>query len=64
MVKVFQAKPLTMSWCIECHRNPDARLREPENVTLMGYQPRPNEGSEVRAKLGINPPTDCSTCHR
>ena len=23
-----------------------------------------NEGSEVRAKLGINPPTDCSTCHR
>lgn len=64
MVKVYQAMPLTMSWCLDCHRNPDPRLRKPENVTVMGYQPKPGEGSEVRAQLGINPPTDCSTCHR
>src|SRR5678815_3277852 len=22
MVKVYQAKPLTLEWCLECHRNP------------------------------------------
>ncbi len=64
MVKVYQAKPLTMSWCIECHRNPTPNLRDPANVTVMGYQPRAGEGAEVKARLKINPPTDCSTCHR
>jgi len=64
MVKVYQAKPLTMSWCLECHRDPEPRLRKPENVTVMGYKPAPGEGATVRNDLHINPPTDCSTCHR
>ena len=29
MVKVYQAKPLTMEWCIDCHRNPTPYLRKP-----------------------------------
>ena len=64
MVKVYQAKPLTMEWCIGCHRNPTPNLRDPANVTVMGYKPRAGEGAEVKARLKINPPTDCSTCHR
>ena len=64
MVKVYQAKPLTMEWCLECHRNPTPFLRNPENVTKMGYQPQPGEGEDVRKKNGVNPPTNCSTCHR
>jgi menaquinone reductase, multiheme cytochrome c subunit len=64
MVKVFQAKALTMQWCLDCHRDPDANLRWPQNVTVMGYKPQPGEGAEVRKQLAINPPTDCSTCHR
>ena len=39
MVKVYQAKPLTMEWCLDCHRNPAPNLRQPENVTMMGYKP-------------------------
>ena len=64
MIKVYQAKPLTMEWCLGCHRNPTPFLRNPENVTKMGYQPPQGEGEEVRKKNGVNPPTNCSTCHR
>jgi len=64
MVKVDQEKPLTMGWCLECHRDPEPRLRKPENVTVMGYTPAPGEGAQVRKMLNLNPPTDCSTCHR
>ena len=64
MVKVYQAKPLTMEWCLGCHRNPAPFLRNPENVTKMGYQPQPGEGDDVKKKNAVNPPTNCSTCHR
>ncbi len=64
MVKVAQEKPLTMGWCVECHRDPTPNLRDPDKVTAMGYKPKAGEGADVRKKLNINPPTDCSTCHR
>jgi hypothetical protein len=71
MVQVYQHAPLTMQWCIDCHRNPDAVLRKPENVTVMGYDDEKSpihrsqgEGAEIKKKNNINPPTDCSTCHR
>lgn len=64
MVEVWQVKPLTMGWCLDCHRNPEPNLRLPENVTVMDYQPKPGEGAQVMKMLNINPPTDCSTCHR
>src|SRR5262245_8013627 len=54
MVKVYQAKPLTMEWCINCHKNPTPNLRKPENITKMGYDDptsvvhrAPGEGEEV-----------------
>jgi hypothetical protein len=64
MVRVWQSKSLTMKWCLDCHRDPEPNLREPSNVTQMGYKPAPGEGAKVKAQLKINPPTDCSTCHR
>ena len=64
MVKVYQAEALTMQWCLDCHRDPTPNLREPANVTVMGYKPGAGEGADVKARLKLNPPTDCSTCHR
>jgi hypothetical protein len=64
MVKVYQAKPLTMEWCTGCHRDPAPHLRDPENVTKMGYVPAPGEGERVKTMNNVNPPTNCSTCHR
>ncbi len=60
MTKVYQAKPLTMGWCIDCHRNPEPYLRDPKNVTKMGYddptsEPHrmPGEGLEIAKRNQI-----------
>ncbi len=64
MAKVYQAKPLTMEWCIECHKDPTPNLRKPENVTKMGYTPSPGEGEQVMKDNNVRPTLMCSTCHR
>jgi hypothetical protein len=65
---VYQAKKLSMGWCLDCHRNPDAHLRPPELVTKMDWPPagtdRLEVGRHVRAQYKLNPSEDCSTCHR
>jgi hypothetical protein len=65
---VYQAKKLSMGWCLECHRNPDEHLRPPELVTKMDWAPqgvdRATAGRQVRARYNLNPSEDCSTCHR
>ena len=56
-----------MGWCLDCHRDPAPRLRPPELVTQMGFNPpgdRREIGRKVMDERKINPPTNCSTCHR
>ncbi len=67
MVEVYQHEPLSMSWCLDCHRNPDPHLRPPEEVTNMNWAPPTDAaayGAMLREQNNIHPPTDCSTCHR
>ncbi len=67
MEVVRQVAPLSMGWCLDCHRNPDARLRPPEAVTTMDWVAPEDPavyGARLRAARGINPPTDCYACHR
>jgi hypothetical protein len=64
MVKVYQYAPLTMQWCLECHRDPAPSLRKHEAVTTMGYKPAPGEGAAIKQANNVNPPINCSTCHR
>ncbi|HEY3235936.1 MAG TPA: cytochrome c3 family protein [Polyangiaceae bacterium] len=67
MVQVFQREPLSMSWCLDCHRAPEKNLRPPEEVTNMSWKPPGDPvafGKSLREKNHIDPPTDCSTCHR
>src|SRR3990167_4977904 len=62
MVTVYQAAPLTMEWCIACHKNPTANRRDPSMVTKMGYKPAPGEGDKWLKKNQVKPPINCSTC--
>ena len=69
-----QQAPLTMQWCLDCHRDPYPRLSSPSEV----FSPFPASGrraSEVAAGNSAPPPsdaghglasnlTDCSICHR
>ncbi|MDX9752750.1 MAG: cytochrome c3 family protein [bacterium] len=64
---VFQAEPLSMGWCLDCHRNPEANLRPLDKITAMDWVPEEDPielGKRLRIEYNINPPTDCSTCHR
>jgi hypothetical protein len=69
MEVVYQHETLSMGWCLDCHREPDIHLREPAQVTNMLYEPPLGEtklahGHKLRGDSDINPPLDCSTCHR
>jgi len=60
-------QPLSMGWCLDCHRNPEPRLRPVEHVTRMDWAPQEDRaalGKRLRETYKINPSTDCSTCHR
>jgi hypothetical protein len=59
MEVVRQVEPLTMSWCLDCHRDPAPRLRPPAEVTNMTWRP----GAD-HATREVAPSEDCSRCHR
>lgn len=69
---VRQAKPLSMGWCLECHRNPAPNLRPLEAVTDMTWMPPPGPAGEKLARdlmrqydiRGVDYLTSCSVCHR
>jgi hypothetical protein len=70
---VRQVEPLSMGWCLECHRNPTSHIR-PSGIspTQMDWQPTPASIEAAKQLLAwqdgnppaINPPTHCSACHR
>jgi len=67
MALIQQQAPLSMGWCVSCHRNPEPHLRPKELVTLMDWQPKEDRvelGKKLRKQYNLNPSTDCSTCHR
>jgi hypothetical protein len=67
MAAVEKATPLTMSWCLDCHRHPEKNLRPIEEITNMTWKP---EGDpEVAGRLlaernDVHTRTSCTTCHR
>ena len=67
METVRQEKPLSMGWCLDCHRDVTPNLRPVSMVTAMawsaadtGYDPR----RDPDRKRWPTPPTHCSGCHR
>jgi hypothetical protein len=69
MVFIHQAEPLTMSWCLECHRNPAPHLRPEEEVFNLHWRPPENRADLGRALLAahdIEPGQldSCYVCHR
>ncbi len=68
MEVVQQVEPLSMSWCLECHRNPAPHLRPREEVTNMEWRPGADHAEfaagVIEAKGIAAPTTDCSGCHR
>lgn len=66
-----QATPLTMEWCLGCHRDPAPRLRPEAAEFSMDWSPPkgtdPRQlGTALLAHFHIHPEalTDCYVCHR
>jgi hypothetical protein len=64
MARVEQSKPLTMGWCLSCHRDPTPNLRPPEAITQMGWTQASGEGARLEQRYGTRRLTHCTTCHR
>jgi hypothetical protein len=67
MARVYQVAPLTMGWCLDCHRNPEERIRPREHVTDMSWEPEGvgrKERAELASRYGVRSLTHCTACHR
>lgn len=70
MPLMWKANTLEMSWCLDCHRNPQRALRPLDQITTMGYVPDGDQETIGRQLMQVyHTPdtrilTSCSTCHR
>ena len=74
MDEVHMAKPLSMGFCLDCHRDPAAHIRPTDKVTDLGW--KWSSDSETNAMMQMENGTkfvhdwkvqslqDCSACHR
>lgn len=67
---VWKEKPLTMEWCVDCHKNPAKSLRPREYVYDLRWKPAPGKAidgatlaQDYHVLNGFQL-TNCSICHR
>ncbi len=74
MDEVRHAKPLSMAFCLECHRDPASRLRPPDKITDLNWkwsddpavaaQTQRAKGNEMMEHWKVESLQNCSACHR
>lgn len=69
MDEVYHAKPFSMSFCLECHRHPELKLRPLDKITdLAWHQPTEQAqltwGEEHKKEWNVESLQTCSACHR
>lgn len=69
MPLVARVAPLSMTWCLDCHRNPAPHLRPRDEVFAMDWHAEDQNrlGAELMRQYHIKPGwqlSECSTCHR
>lgn len=66
MEVVHQVEPLSMGWCLDCHRAPEKHLRPKDQVTNLGWKSENQieQGLALKEQYKIYPGEDCNICHR
>jgi hypothetical protein len=64
MPQTTKVHPMSMGWCLDCHRDPAPRLRPVEAVFDREWRGPSDAAAAAHAGLGLSPLTRCSTCHR
>lgn len=67
MPMTYREGTLYMSWCLNCHRQPEEYVRPKEEVFNPFYEPPSDQeamGKKLVAEYKIKSLQNCSTCHR
>jgi hypothetical protein len=69
MDEVYHAQPLSMAFCLECHRHPELKLRDPDKITDLAWQPASpaaqlDAGKKKMQDWKVESLQTCSACHR
>ena len=68
MEEVYHAKPLSMTFCLDCHRNPAPNLRPKDKITQLDWNPHEHLpadwGKKAMKEWNVNASQNCSACHR
>lgn len=74
MDEVYHAQPLSMSFCLDCHRNPGSKIRPLDKVTDLAWKwsDDPLEAAKAQKAHGdmmiknmkVESLDNCSACHR
>lgn len=58
-------EPLSMGWCLDCHRDPGPNLRPRSEITNMTWEPDEAWLAQIGERVSsLEPPEHCSGCHR
>lgn len=68
MDEVKHAKPLSMGFCLECHRNPEKHIRPLDKITDLAWEISAHDqlvnGKKLVKEWDIKSSDHCSACHR
>ena len=69
MPMTWKAEPMTMEWCLNCHRHPELNLRPRAEVFNMKWEAPKNQLSQGRKwiterQISVEQLSNCYTCHR
>ncbi len=74
MDEVYHAKPFSMTFCLDCHRDPAAHVRPLDKITDLDWKPTSDasqlasvqlrDGTKIVNDWHIQSLQTCSTCHR
>lgn len=67
MQRTVKTQTLSMGWCLDCHRDPQPRLRPPEAIAAMGWRrdaAEPQRDLMNFYRIAATRLTDCYVCHR
>ena len=69
MEEVYHAKPLSMAFCLECHRHPETKVRPLDKITDLNWRPESEAaqhefGRRAREEWRVEALQNCSACHR
>src|SRR5215831_2627218 len=68
MEEVYQYQPLSMTFCLDCHRHPETKLRPLDKITDLNWRPASAEqqqafGTKAMKDWKVESLQTCSACH-